>query len=355
MQRILDFRKAALTSSVLLIFGFIIAFSSCARTGTPDADVWAEVDGQPIRQEEVERLFRQRVATGLDKDNKEQALDAKLNILNELIDNRILVEHADHARVTVSEAEVDTELAKIQSPYSKEEFEKKLSDQGIPPSSFRDQLRQSLIINKLINKEINSQVQVTDAEIADYYGRNKATFNVAEPTYHLAQIAVTPAADRQVLNLKNDDAKTEALAEKKIQALDARLKAGDDFARLAEEYSEDPRTSSEGGDMGFITASSLGSNPTLKQVVTSLKVGQISGIIRTPNGFHIIKLLGKEEPGQRQLSDPRVQIAIRQSLMSEKEQLLKAAYIENLRDHAKVENYLAERIVAAAGNAEAIK
>lgn len=337
-----------------LLIGSMVALSSCARHQAPDNDVWAEVDGQPILREEVERVFRERVAPNVDQENKEQALDAKLNILDELINDQILVAHADHAKVTVSEAEIDTELAKIQSPYGKEAFEKKLQDEGITPGNFRDEVKRELVIDKLLNKEVNSLVKVSDSEIADYYRRNKASFNVTETTYHLAQIAVTPYPDPQVRNLKNDDAKTEAMAEKKIQALDARLRAGDDFATLAAEYSEDPRTASGGGDMGFVTASSLSANPALKNVVASLKVGQISGIIRTSDGFHILKLLGKEEPGQRELEDPKVQIAIRQNLMNEKEQLLRSAYVENLRDHAKVINYLAERIVAAGGDAEAI-
>jgi parvulin-like peptidyl-prolyl isomerase len=84
-------------------------------------------------------------------------------------------------------------------------------------------------------------------------------------------------------------------------------------------------------------------------MVTSLKVGQISSIIRSSGGFHIIKLLGMEEAGQHTLTDLRVQGAIRQTLRNEKEQLLKAGYIEMLRNRAKVVNHLAEDIVKAGG------
>jgi parvulin-like peptidyl-prolyl isomerase len=101
--------------------------------------------------------------------------------------------------------------------------------------------------------------------------------------------------------------------------------------------------------MGFIPASALNSSPQLKQMVTSLKVGQISPVIRSREGFHIIKLLGIEEAGQHTLSDLRVQSAIRQALRNEKEQLLKAAYIEMLRNRSKVVNHLAEEIVKVGG------
>jgi peptidyl-prolyl cis-trans isomerase SurA len=79
--------------------------------------------------------------------------------------------------------------------------------------------------------------------------------------------------------------------------------------------------------------------------VLALQVNQYTGIIRSSSGFHIIKLLGIEPAATHTLSEVRVQNAIRQTLKNEREQLLKAAYIETLRNRAKVENYLAEQIV----------
>jgi peptidyl-prolyl cis-trans isomerase SurA len=207
----------------------------------------------------------------------------------------------------------------------------------------------------LITKEIVSRVAVTDREIAEYFARNQATFNVPETQYHLAQIAVTPVAEAQVRNTKNDDAKNPQVAERKITVLYARLRAGEDFATVAQEYSEDVRTASGGGDMGFIPVSALASNPPLRQAIATLKVGDITGILRTPDGYHILKLMGREETGQRDLSNPQVASAIRQTLMNEREQLLKAAYLEDLRNRAKVRNYLAEKIVAAGANAPQVK
>ncbi len=87
----------------------------------------------------------------------------------------------------------------------------------------------------------------------------------------------------------------------------------------------------------------------------SLKVGQVSGIIRGSEGYHIVKILGREDAGQRPLSDPQVQNSIRQALMNEKEQLLRTAYIEDLRDKAKVSNYLAAQIIEGAGNPAELK
>jgi peptidyl-prolyl cis-trans isomerase SurA len=334
--------------TALIIFMVLAGFpalTSCQRKSASNRELVAKVDGQPIFRDQVERVYRSRQGAGSDTNSPEEALSFELNVLDELINNQILVDHASHAGLTVSEAEVDNKVAELQTPYSAEEFQKRLRDQGLEMEDLRKEVRQNIIITKLINKEIISNIKVSDADIAAYYEHNKANFNVTETAYHLAQIEVTPVADAEVRNLKNDDAKTPAAAERKIKALYARLLAGDDFATVAQEYSEDPRTAAGGGDMGFIPASALDSTPQLKQAVAALQVNQFTGIIRTSSGYHIIKLLGKEPAATHTLSELRVQNAIRQTLRNEREQLLKAAYIETLRNRAKVENYLAEQIV----------
>ncbi len=331
----------------VLIPGLILLPACGSRKPPAGQEVWAEVDDQPIYREQVERLYRGRQTQTADPDTPEEALSFKLNILDQLINNQILVIHASHSRITASEAEVDAKVGELKSPYTPEEFQKKLQEQGLDNDGLRKEVRENLILSKLINKDIISHINVTDAEIAAYYEKNKANFNVAETTYHIAQVQVTPRPDAEIRNLKNDDAKTPAAAEHKIQALYEGLMRGEDFATVAQEYSEDPSTAAGGGDMGFIPASGL--NPALKQVVNSLKVGQISNIIRSNIGFHIFKLLGVEEAGQHTLTDLRVQSAIRQTLRNEKEQLLKAAYIEMLRNRSKVVNHLAEEVVKAGG------
>jgi peptidyl-prolyl cis-trans isomerase SurA len=343
MKKRLSFRSFAALIMFMLLAG-LAALTSCQRKSTSERELLAKVDGQPIFREQVERVYRSRQGAGSEANSPEEVLSFKLNVLDELINNQILVDHASHAGLTASEAEVDNKVAELQSPYSAEEFRKRLRDQGLEMEDLRKEVRRNIIITKLINKEIISNINVSDADIAAYYERNKANFNVPETAYHLAQIEVTPVADAEVRNLKNDDAKTPAAAERKIQALYARLQAGDDFATVAQEYSEDPRTAAGGGDMGFIPASALNATPQIKQAVISLQVNQFTGIIRTSSGYHIIKLLGKEPAARHTLTELRVQNAIRQTLKNEREQLLKAAYIETLRNRAKVENYLAEQI-----------
>jgi peptidyl-prolyl cis-trans isomerase SurA len=181
--------------------------------------------------------------------------------------------------------------------------------------------------------------------VADFYHANRESFNLAEPQIHIAQILVTPRADPGLRNLRNDDAQNEADARRKILSLEARLKQGEDFALLAQSYSEDPTTAPNGGDLGFIPESALtAAHVELRKIVVQLQPGQISPIIRTPEGYRILKLISREPAGQRDLNDPRVQQTIRETLTNRKEQLLRAAYYENARNEARVVNYYAQSI-----------
>lgn len=102
--------------------------------------------------------------------------------------------------------------------------------------------------------------------------------------------------------------------------------------------------------MGYVPESSLAqSDPALKKAVLSMKAGQISGVIALRDSYVILKLVAKEAPGQRELSDPAVQQSIRDNIRNRKEQLLRAAYVAIARNDAKVTNYLAQQIVESAG------
>ena len=118
-------------------------------------------------------------------------------------------------------------------------------------------MRRSLTVNKLINKEITSHISISDADVTKFYNDNKASFNLAEPQVHIAQILVTPFPDPNVRNLKNSKAQNAAEAAQKIRDIEARLARNEEFGMVAQNYSEDPNTAPNGGDMGYIPASSF--------------------------------------------------------------------------------------------------
>src|SRR5208282_5438031 len=232
----------------LLLAGVCVA--GCKREATPGPDVWAVVNGKEIQRAEVEKYFRTRVNAEGPAPSQEEALSLKLNILDELVNNEILLERANKMNLVASDAEVEDKFTESKSPYTEEEFQKKLQDTGLTVDDLRSDIRRELSIQKLLNREVVAKISVTDQDIADFYAKNRAQFNVAEPQYHIAQIVVTDRPDATVHNRKNDKATNEAEAGRKAAMLTQRLDAGADFSELAMDYSEDP-SASTGGDLGF--------------------------------------------------------------------------------------------------------
>jgi peptidyl-prolyl cis-trans isomerase SurA len=220
----------------------------------------------------------------------------------------------------------------------------------VTANDIKTEIRKELSVQKLINKEITSKISITVREITEFYNRNTASFNRPEPTVHLAQILVTSAPDANVRNLKNDKAQTDEEARKKILMIEQRIRNGEDFSMIAENYSEDPQSAANGGDLGFLPMSAFeGSSPEVKKLLASLPAGQVSPIIPTQGAYRIIKLISREPAGQRDLNDPRVQQDIRQTLLSQKDQLVRAAYYEVARNESTVVNYYARKVLENRG------
>jgi peptidyl-prolyl cis-trans isomerase SurA len=315
----------------------------------PPANVAAEVNNHAITYAELEKTYQSRFPQPVEGTNEDQVMSQKLELLSSLINNEILLQRAEKAGLTAVDADVDTEFNKMKAPYTKEEFDSQLKAQNMTVDDLKSELRRGLTVNKLINKEITSHIAITDADVANYYNANKASFNLAEPQIHLAQILVTPFANPNVRNLKNSKARNESEAQTKINDILARLKRGEDFSMLAQNYSEDPDSAPNGGDMGFIPESTLEkANPDLRKLVASLSPGAFSPI-HTQEGYRILRVIAREPAGQRELNDPRVQQNIRETLLNRKDQLLKNAYYEVARNGSKVENYLARSVIENAG------
>jgi peptidyl-prolyl cis-trans isomerase SurA len=336
-------------------YGFVplvllLALAGC--NSQPSGDVMATVDGRKIFRSDVDKYYQTQLASAQQPPTGEQATALRLNILHQLIDDEILMRRAEKLGLLATDEEVDRKLNDVKSPFTQEEFNKRLKDQKITEADYKRDIRRSITEEKVLNKEVVSKINVTDQDISDYYNTHKAEFNLIEPQYHLAQIMVTSAPDPQAHN-QNDKAQNEADARKKIQMIANRLDSGDDFGTLAMKYSEDPQTSGNGGDLGTVPESGLKqTDSATREAVLKLKPGQYSPIIavvppssRQAMGFRIVKVVAKEPAGQRELSDPRVQQAIRSQLRDRRDQLLKAAYYEVLRDTAKVENYYAKQVL----------
>jgi peptidyl-prolyl cis-trans isomerase SurA len=331
-----------------LLLVAVVFSAACSRTAP--ANVAAMVNGRAITYSDLEKRFQSEFATPTEHPSDDQVSIQRLEILRTLVDEEILVQRAERMGLMAVDSDVEAKFSELKAPYTQEEFQKQLNARKITVEDLKTKLRRDLSVQKLFLKEITSQISITDKDISDFYAANKASFNLSEPQIHMAQILVTPAADPNVHNLKNDKATDDDSARKKIENILARIKQGDDFAMLAQNYSEDPNSTQNGGDLGFIPESSLErANADLRKAVMALGPGQSTSILRTPEGFRIFKVISKEPAGQRELSDPKVQNTIRETLINRKDQLLKAAYYEVARNEAKVTNYYANRII---GNRE---
>ena len=319
----------------------------------------ATVNGKDIPRSELERQYQiVKISQGESPQDPspEQAGMARLTILRNMIDDEILQQRAAKLNVVASDEDVNAAVTEKKLPYTQEEFDKQLKEHHEALDDYKNDLRHSLTETKLLNKEIDSKINITDAEITGFYAAHKAEFNLIEPRYGIARIQVTTGAVQQATNLQNNKASGDADAKNKIQALHQKLENGEDFGAVAMSYSEDKDFASNGGDMGFITDSQLrgAASPEIYDAITKLKPGQFTAVLPMnggpvhnpkPIGYAIYKLISRDAPGQRTLNDARVQQAIRQSLRDGHGQLLRSAYIEKLRDDAKVHNYLADQIL----------
>jgi peptidyl-prolyl cis-trans isomerase SurA len=324
--------------------------SGCQKSSTPADGVWATVNGRDITRAEVDKYYRTQLNPDAAQPSQDEALSLKLNILDELVNNQILLQQAKKLGLEAADGEVEDKFTEFKNPYTEDEFQRQLKVRGYTVDDLRADIRQQLSIQKVINREVVAKIAVTDQDVQDFYNQNRAQFNVAEPQYRLAQIVITPHKDPGLRNRKNDDATTDAEAKRKAAALEQQLSTGADFSQIAMDYSEDPATSGSGGDLGYVPESSLSqSDPALKKMVLSLKPGQTSGVIALRDSYRILKLVAKEAPGQRELSDPAVQQSVRDNIHNRKEQLLRAAYLAVARNSAKITNHLAQQVVESAG------
>lgn len=328
----------------------LTALAGCKRT--PNPDVWATVNGHPIMKSEVDKYYQNKLTTMQQAPTPDEASMLKLEILHQRIDEEVIRQRAEKLHLVATDAEVDAKLAQLKAPYTEQEFDDQLKAKNLTLADVRHDIWLSITTNKVINKEIDSKINITDADVANFYNLHKVEFNVLEPQYHLAQIVVTSVPAPQAGNLQNSKAHNDGDARKKIQGLHNQLESGGDFAGLALNYSEDPNTSSNGGDMGFIAESQLKTNSEVFDAISKLRPGQITDILpvyqgpsKRPVGYVIYKLIAVEPAGQHLLSDPRVQQLIRQQLRDSRSRLMQSAYYEVLRDEARVVSYYAEDLL----------
>jgi peptidyl-prolyl cis-trans isomerase SurA len=318
------------------------------RAAADSPDTWAVVDGRAITRNDVEKAY-QRTHDASQTLSEEEVLTAKLSLLNDLIVQDLLIAKASALKIEIPQSDVDAAYANASKNLPPEAYQQELARRNLTADDVRNNTRRQLLTQKVLEKEVDSKIAVTDREVADFFNANRAQFNVAEEAYHIAQIVVTPVRDPQSANGTGDDATTPQAAAAKARMLMERLRAGASFAELAAGYSEDPESAPRGGDLGLVPISRLRqAPPPLRDAVIGKEPGAVSLV--TEGATHtLVLVVAHEAAGQRDPSMPQVRQRITDTIRGRKEQLLRTAYLTAIRSDAVIVNYLARRLVDSQG------
>jgi peptidyl-prolyl cis-trans isomerase SurA len=248
-------------------------------------------------------------ATRIPDPGKRSARAAALRreVLEHLIDDELVLQQATELKLTVTSEQVDASIEEIkrQNNLDDEQLRQALRGQGMTMAAYRADLKRQLLRFRVINIAVGSRVTISDDEVKSYYDRHmKSGENLQVRASHIF-VSIPENADVATVKEK------QALAQKLLE----RAQGGDDFAKLAREYSDDPATRSEGGDLGYFGRDML--PKAIEEMVFAMKVGEIRGPVRADRGFHVIKLVDRKTKAPKSLDEVKddIRIQLRQKEM----------------------------------------
>lgn len=251
-------------------------------------------------------------------------------VLERLIDSELIYQQASEQGVRVKEKDVTAEVEKIRGRFESEEaFRGILESNATTEKAFREQMRRSLMISRFVENEVMRGIRIRDEDVRRYYEQNPAEMTRSESV-----------PIRQILVRVDPDAsgRARAAAREKIEAILTELRAGADFGEMARRYSDGPGAS-EGGSRGVLIRGG-GAPPILERAAFALSAGEISDVIETQRGFHLLMV------GERLPSGPvpfdEAKDRIRAVLESNAREEAMRAFADSLRERATIERLLAE-------------
>jgi peptidyl-prolyl cis-trans isomerase SurA len=255
----------------------------------------------------------------------EQLREAERRILDQLIDEKLVNQEADRLTITISEREIDAAVKEMQNhnKLNDAQFAAVLADEGLSMQKYREQLKGQMKKVRVIDQEIKSRIQVSKEEIETYYEKHASDFN-AEPEVRIQQIRLVIPPESSAGEIARIQARAESILSK--------IKGGEDFTSLVSLYSQDP-SASAGGDMGVFKRGEL--LPAIDEYAFGMKPGEVSPVIRTEGGFHIVKVLARREPSA--LTEEERRAEVKDVLFSQKAEELFKEWIAKLRKKAYIE------------------
>lgn len=332
-----------------------LSFANCDNSGGPipgnsgvnPNEVAATVNGTEIKMEDVERILKQQARGEESKLSPLELAAARLQVLEGLIRQEVLFQKAQAEETVPTDDEVNAELnrMKTESGKSQEQYQEDLKKSGATEESLKASLKKQMAINKLIEKITGKIEPPKESEVEAFYNGNKEAFK-ARRGAQLAAIVIDP---RKVF--EGDTTTNEAEAQQRAKELgDRLLRGGADFATVAREFSEDPQTKAAGGDWRYFTEEEM--KQTFGQgfadyVMNKAKNGDIiPTAIPLEGRLLIIKIQQKKEKDEEQtLETPGVRAQINKALIDSRKQLLTDSYAAVAMNEAKVENFLARKVI----------
>lgn len=319
--------------------------SNSSATNVDPNETAATVNGKVIKFEEVERAVKQQARGQETKLSALELAGARLQVLQSLIEQEVMFQKAEKEGVVPKDEDVAAEVnkQKVESRLSAEEFDRQMKQAGLDEKSFKEQVKRTMAIKALVDKITGRIETPKENEIEAFFKGNPEMF-VKKRGVRLAAIVIDPSNSGQ-----GDVTIDDASADLKLKEVLAKVQQpASDFAALAREYSEDP-SKFQGGDLGFLSEDEL--KQSYPQLVAgfmnpTFTEGRITNPVPINGKAYIFKLqerVDKEE--NLTLESPSVRPQINELLVNNRKQLLAASYQAIAMNEAKIENYLAKKVV----------
>jgi len=288
----------------------------------------ARVNGVVIGRPAFDRnwqYFLQRSGIPTTHADKSGKVDEfRKQVLDRLVDEELLFQDAQSRKLVIGKDVVDAEIGKARGEFpSAEAFQEALAKSQLTEESLRALLTRNLSIQELVEREVGAKVTVSDAEVHDFYTGNQSAFETPERArvrHILVQVD------------EKDDEKTRAEKRAKAEALLKQLKEGADFEELAKKSSDCP-SAPKGGDLGFFERGQM--VPAFEETAFALKPGELSGVVETQFGYHLIR--GEERVAAGIVKEEEAAPQIREYLQSRKTEEAVDARLKDLREKARIE------------------
>jgi peptidyl-prolyl cis-trans isomerase SurA len=255
-----------------------------------------------------------------------RATALRREILDRLVDERLIIQQAAELKLTVSSEDIDRSIEQIKREnggLTDAQLNSELVKAGQTMASYRQEIKKQIMRYRVLNIAVGSKVTVSDADVQNYYdGHMKSGDHIQVRASHIF-VAIPDGADAVTLKAK----------EKFAHDLLDRAKGGEDFAKLAKEFSQDPATRDEGGDLGYFGRDML--PKPIEEMVFSMKIGEVRGPVRADRGFHVIKLVDRRTKEVKPLAD--VKEELRNQLRQKEMERQTKNYLTELRKKTLVD------------------